>query len=214
MPRGAVVLPFTAEQFFEVFARYNAAVWPAPVVAYLLGAVAVLAVLSGHRAGNIVAAMVLTSFWAWTGIAYHWLAFAAINKAAWLFGALFVVEAALLAWFARQLEFGFRAGSRGLVGLAFIAYAAILYPLLGLAAGHVYPAMPLFGVTPCPVTIFTFGLLLIARRPPWPLLIVPVLWSLVGGSAAFLLRVPQDWLLLVTGPLTLVLLWRARAAAS
>jgi hypothetical protein len=64
------------------------------------------------------------------------------------------------------------------------------------------------------VTIFTFGLLLIARRPPWPLLIVPVLWSLVGGSAAFLLRVPQDWLLLVTGPLTLVLLWRARAAAS
>ena len=207
------MLQFTAAQFFDVFSRYNAAVWPAPVVAYLLGAVTVLAALSRHRAGSIVAAAVLGSFWAWTGIVYHWLAFAGINQAAWLFGAFFVVEALLLASFAQQLQFNYRADLRSVVGLSFIAYAAVLYPLLGLAAGHAYPAMPMFGITPCPLTIFTLGLLLLARRPRWPLLIVPVLWSLIGGSAAFLLHVPQDWLLLVSGPLALVLLWRARAAA-
>ena len=28
---------------------------------------------------------------------------------------------------------------------------------------------------------------------------MPLLWSLVGGSAAFLLQVPQDWALLLSG---------------
>jgi hypothetical protein len=31
------------------------------------------------------------------------------------------------------------------------------------------------------------------------LLAIPALWSLIGGSAAILLSVPQDWLLLVSG---------------
>jgi hypothetical protein len=32
------------------------------------------------------------------------------------------------------------------------------------------------------------------------------MWSLIGGSAVFLLDVPQDWLLLVGGVLTAALL--------
>jgi hypothetical protein len=57
----------------------------------------------------------------------------------------------------------------------------------------------MFGITPCPVTIFTLGMLLLARPMYWWLLAIPVLWSLVGGSAAFLLGVPQDWVLLLSG---------------
>ncbi|WP_284265772.1 DUF6064 family protein [Bradyrhizobium iriomotense] len=58
----------------------------------------------------------------------------------------------------------------------------------------------MFGVTPCPATIFTFGLLLTTMRPvPRWLLVIPVVWSLIGGSAAILLHVPQDWLLLGSG---------------
>jgi hypothetical protein len=58
----------------------------------------------------------------------------------------------------------------------------------------------MFGVTPCPVTIFTFGILILTTRPisHW-LLVIPFIWSLIGGSAAVLLQVPQYWVLLVSG---------------
>ena len=76
-------------------------------------------------------------------------------------------------------------------------YAGVLYPLVGWLGGYEFPAMPMFGIAPCPVVLFTFGLLLLATShvSRW-LLVVPVAWSLIGGSAAFLLGIPQDWLLL------------------
>jgi len=37
-------------------------------------------------------------------------------------------------------------------------------------------------------------------------LVIPFIWSLIGGSAAVLLHVPQDWLLLVSGFITVLLI--------
>jgi hypothetical protein len=45
-------------------------------------------------------------------------------------------------------------------------------------------------------------LLLTRYSPPVSLLVIPVLWSPIGCSAAILLNVPQDWLLLVSGVVT------------
>jgi hypothetical protein len=33
-------IPFTVEQFFDVFGTYNTAIWPVQVLAYVLGIVA------------------------------------------------------------------------------------------------------------------------------------------------------------------------------
>lgn len=194
------MLPFTYEQFVQVFALYNENIYPAQVVAYLLAALMVAGLLTG--ASRLVG-VGLALMWLWTGIGYHWLHFAAINKAAWAFGALFVVQGLLFLFVsvaAPRLQFGKGSGAAGFMGWAYIGYATVIYPLVGMWTGHSYPQMPMFGVTPCPVTIFTFGLLLLAasRVPLW-LLAIPLVWSLIGGSAAFLLRVPQDWLLLVSG---------------
>jgi hypothetical protein len=64
------------------------------------------------------------------------------------------------------------------------------------------------------VTLFTFGVLLVAQGPvPRLLLIIPLLWALVGGSAAFLLAVPQDWPLLLSAALVVPWLWRRPSAA-
>ena len=61
----------------------------------------------------------------------------------------------------------------------------------------------MFGVTPCPVTIFTLGMFLLTTSPvPKGLLVIPFIWSLIGGSAAILLHVPQDWVLLASGFIT------------
>lgn len=204
------MLPFTPAQFFDLFAAYNAAVWPASVVAYGLAALALLAIAARWRWRSQAAAVVLALFWAWTGAAYHLLFFARLNPLAPLFGVLFIVQAVLFLHAGivrRRWQVEVAAGGRAAAGLALIAYAAVAYPLIGLAAGHTYGSLPQFGVTPCPVTLFTFGLLLLSRPPlPRPLLVIPVLWSLIGGSAAVLLGVAQDWLLLVSGALVLILL--------
>ena len=40
------MLPFATEQFFALFASYNAAIWPAQLVAYALGIVALVFALT------------------------------------------------------------------------------------------------------------------------------------------------------------------------
>jgi hypothetical protein len=52
---------------------------------------------------------------------------------------------------------------------------------------------PLFGIAPCPTTIFTIGVLLMAsdRLTLW-LSIIPIAWALIGTSAALFLGVPED----------------------
>lgn len=197
------MLPFTPDQFVTVFARYNHAIWPAQIGAYLLGGIAVALLFWKPRAGDRAIAGILAAMWLWTAIAYHALFFASINKAAYLFAALFVIQAGYLFYEGccrGRIHFTIRSGPLAWLGLAFAAYAAILYPLIGVMTGHPYPAMPMFGVTPCPVTIFTFGMLLATVPPisPW-LLVIPFVWSLIGGSAAILLHVPQDWFLLTSG---------------
>jgi hypothetical protein len=82
-------------------------------------------------------------------------------------------------------------------GWALIAYALIAYPLLGHAFGHRYPALPTFGL-PCPTTIFTFGVLLLAAAPR-ALFVVPLAWSAIGSVAAFRLGVVQEYGLLAAG---------------
>ena len=90
-------------------------------------------------------------------------------------------------------------GFRAVIGAGFILYASLVYPLIGIATGHSWPALPMFGVAPCPVTILPSALLMTTRRFSYWLLVIPFIWSLIGGSAAILLEVRQDWLLLVSG---------------
>ena len=211
-----MLLPFTHDQFLAVFAAYNLAVWPAQLVAYLLGLGMVLALLRPTRWTHRIVGAGLALMWIWTGVAYHALFFAPINKAAHAFAALFVVQGLLFAHAAllrSDLRFSRGHGLRAWLGWALIVYAALVYPLIGVA-GHGYPAMPMFGITPCPVTLFSFGLLLLAQPPvPRRLLVIPFVWALVGGSAAFLLAVPQDWPLLASGLLVVPWLWRRPANA-
>lgn len=211
------MLPFTIEQFLAVFTSYNNAIWPAQLIAYALGAIAVsLVIRGGPRADRAVAA-ILAAMWAFTGIGYHLTFFASINEAAYGFGALFLIEAAALAYagvYRNRLNFGFAADPAAWAGVFFVVYATALYPLIGIATGHPYPELPMFGLTPCPVTIFTLGMLLLTVNPPSGyLLAIPLLWSLIGGSAAILLQIPQDWLLLASGAITALLLLMRRSGS-
>jgi hypothetical protein len=200
-------LPFTTDAFFDVFARYNAATWPVVVAMWVAAAGALWAVVRapGERSSRVASA-VLAAVWLWGGVVYHATYFTSINPAAWGFAALFVGESALLAWYGvvqRRLAFGTATGlARGL-GIGLTLYA-LVYLALNVLAGHTYPASPTFGV-PCPTGILTVGLLLTtANRPAIPLVVVPVLWALIGGSAALVLGVPTDYVLLACSVLLIV----------
>ena len=136
------------------------------------------------------------------GLVYHLAFFARINPLAYVFGALSLAGAGVFVWLGmvrRELDFNLRREARSAIGLVLVAFALVIYPTWSTFAGHAYPNLSTFGL-PCPTTIFTIGMLAMARGGKVRLaLIVPILWSLVGGQAAFLLDVPPDLGLLAAG---------------
>ncbi len=194
--------PFTVEQFLDSIARYNQAIWPLHFVFYAMAAALVALAVRASRSRDRWISGSLGFLWAWMGIVYHWGFFAPVNKAAYVFGGLFIVQAIafIAAGVRRQrLSFRFQADQYGIVGVVLIAYALVLYPVVGALAGHAYPNGPTFGL-PCPTTIVTFGLLLWTdRRVPVWLLVIPALWSVVGFTAALLFGIVEDVGLLAAG---------------
>lgn len=196
-------LPFTRDQFFQVFSRYNEGVMPLQVGLFLLGlsAFSALVVRRGHRSDRVVSA-ILAGLWAWMGVVYHLLYFTPVNPGARLFGAVFIAQAALFAWTGAvrgRLAFDGEGRWRRIAGHGLIAYALVGYPLLSLMLGREFPETPTFGL-PCPTTIFTIGMLAFLSQPfPRYVFVVPIAWALIGGQAAFLLGVPEDLGLLLAG---------------
>jgi len=195
-------LPFTPDQFFDVFAQYNRSFGSVALLWWIGSATALMTALWRPRewTGPLIA--LLAALWFWNAGVYHALLFTAINPAAWVFAMLFAIEGVLLSW----------AGARGGIGWlcpraplstagAVLAIYALAYPLANLALGHPYPHTPTFGV-PCPTTILTIGVLLMLRdHPPLALVLVPGVWAVIGGASAWLFGVWTDIPLLVAGGL-------------
>lgn len=200
-------LPFTEEQFFAVFSDYNEAIGWVPVVAYALGLLAVALAVRGTLRGTRVISAILTLFWGWMGAVYHLEFFIEINPLAVAFGVAFLLQSAIFLHASIRSQpiprFTARADMRGGLGVVLMLYAMVVYPIVGIILGRSYPAVPLFGVAPCPTTIFTLGLFLWSRGPlSARLWMIPVVWALVGTTAAWTLGVWEDLGLLVATLLT------------
>jgi hypothetical protein len=205
-------IPFTTEQFIQIFEKYNQTVFPMQFVLILVAIVSVSLAANPKPFTNKTISGLLGFLWLWVGIVYHLIFFTKISPPAYLFGILFIFQGLLFLYegVARN-RLSFRASRNfyGILGAMFIAYSLAIYPLLGYALGQIFPALPTFG-TPCPTTIFTFGLLLWAdKKVPFRLLIIPVLWSIVGTSAALNFGIKEDFGLLVAATIgTASILWR------
>lgn len=217
-------LPFSQAQFLDVFVKYNEAIRPFQVIVYAAGILCAIAVTSrrfGGRAGvtgRIVFAF-LGGLWVWMGAVYHIGFFSRVNPAAILFGGLFIVQGLYLfvaAFGTERPVFNFAGTAANYFGFGLLVYALAVYPAIGAFAGHGYPASPLFGVAPCPTTIFTIGVFMLSgKRIAFMLFVIPFLWSLVGGSAAVLLGILEDVGLPVAGiaGLLSLLLWKKSITA-
>jgi hypothetical protein len=207
-------LPFSRDAFFDVFGAYNDAWWPIALLFWTATLVAFVSRLRGGRGSEWTFGL-LALQWAWSAVAYHATLFSAINPVAWVFAAMFLIQAGLFIWYGvtqRRLSFSDEGPAADLVGHALVAYG-LLYPLMALAGGHSFPRVPTFGV-PCPTTIVTAGFLVLVRDRVPPLIsVVPVMWAAIGGSGAFLLGVPADLALPVAGLALALRTWAIRPAA-
>ena len=196
-------MPFSRDEFLDVFQSYNAALWPVALLLWIASAGVVAGVLT--RASPRIEALtglLLTVLWGWGALAYHAAYFTAVNPAAWAFASLFVIEAILVFVFGvlrGRLSFGSARGPVAAVG-AGLALFALAYPVVCLVFGETYPRMPTFGV-PCPTAILTTGLLLTCRQAPSVVAVAPFVWSLIGGAGAVLLGVAADYVLLACASL-------------
>jgi len=193
-------LPFTKEQFFDLFAAFNMGLWPALLALWVASVVVSVLLLSSRRPPNRWISALLAAHWAWSALAYHAGFFTRINQAAWVFAALFLLQAAVFFWAGvvhGRLSFAPWRNAWAPVAWGLVAYS-LVYPAINAAQHLSVSRIPTFGV-PCPTTIFTAGMLMLATPRSWRLSIVPVMWSVIGGSAAFLLGVYADYALPLAG---------------
>lgn len=202
-------LPFTQEQFLDVFKFYNLTIWPFQIFLVVLALIAIFLTVSRIKYSSVLISATLTFYWFWMGLAYHFAFFSKINPLAYVFAGIFVFQGLLFFFFGiarEELHFKFVNNVKGLTAIILFIYALIFYPLIGYALGHYYPSTPTFGV-PCPTTIFTFGILLLLEGKINKILfIIPFLWSIIGFTAVFKFGILQDIGLLIAGLTGFILL--------
>lgn len=200
-------IPFTVEQFLGVFREYNLSVFPLQIIFNLIALLFIFFIFKNKKSSKFII-FYLGFLWLWMGTVYHLFFFTAINNAAYLFGVIFIFQGTFFFYYAlrKEIKFKLTSGIRSYSSLALLLYSLIIYPLLGYALGHGYPYSPTFGL-PCPTTIFTFAvLLLINGKIPVKLTIIPLIWSVIGFTAALSLGIYEDIGLLAAGLITLLFL--------
>lgn len=191
---------FSASTYDTLVAHYNAALWPLqPLLLALAVAALVVAWRGGGRALQRAVWVLLGGAWLWVGWGFHHRQFAAINWAADPIAAVFVLQGVVL------LALGLRSGRlafdgearrdpRRLLGAAVVVVALAALPLLAAALGRPWPRAEWLGLMSEPTALATLGWLLLARRPPPLLALLPLVAVLLSGALASGLRQPWPWL--------------------
>lgn len=184
-------LPFSESAFLDVFGAYNQRWWPVVLTLWVVTLIIAARLWRRQSSGRVVMVL-LAAHWLWSGVAYHWLHFRSINPAAAVFAAGFGMQGTLFAWMALTAKgyFAFDRTIRGLIAATFVGYG-LFYPFLGLALGLDYPRLPLFAV-PCPTTLITVGVLLGSSGLPRVVNLLPIIWAVIGSSAAVVLGIRAD----------------------
>jgi hypothetical protein len=191
-------LLFSPRTYYRLLEIYNAAIWPAQIVAIGLG-LAIWALLRRVAVlrGRLIAA-ILAGCWLWVATAFHANRYATINWTAVYFAWGFGLEAVLLIWtgvvrgrlaFERPVDLASRAG------LWIFLFALAVEPMVGLLLGRAWRQVEIFGVTPDPTAVATLGILLLGNgRGRWALIVVPAIWCAISGATLLAMKAPDAWI--------------------
>jgi len=190
-------LLFTPRTYYRLFELYNAAIWPAQVLALGLGAAVAALARRGTAASGRIAAGILAACWLFVALAFHAARYATINTGAVYLAGLFGLEAALLVVFGvvpGRPAFEKPRGLRGRVGLGIFLFALAIMPLAAPVFGRGWRSAEIFGVAPDPTAVGTLGILLLGRaKRRWPVMIAPALWCAITGATLYTMHAPDFW---------------------
>lgn len=205
-------MSFSSEMLLGYFAVYNERIWPVQLLGYVVALLTLVLLFRQGKSWNRVVTGVLALLWLWLGLVF-WLPAARQNTMFYAPTIFFTAQGVLfLVALARErVTYGPARRVDTAIGLAFVAYALVGYPIVGLLVGHVYPHTALPPLFPCPATVLTFGVLFLAQRVPRHLLIIPALWA-ASGVLWFYLGMVEDAGLVIAGLVGVIgLLARERA---
>lgn len=201
-------LLFSPRTWHRLFELYNAWLWPAQPLVLGLGLGLLFALWRRAPWAPRLACAALAIAWAWVAWAFHLQRYAGINWAASWLAAAFALQALILlamAWPGVPAQPVASTQSR--LGLALLAAAVLLMPLLGVAFGRPWQEAEVFGLTPDATVLGTLGLLLLrggrGRLAAWAWL-VPLAWCAVGGATLFALELPWAGVLPMAGLLAVI----------
>lgn len=198
-------IPFIDEVYFRLFERHFEKWWPAHPFMLALGiAIIVLAWMGKTR----VLAVALTVPLIFCAVTFHFLLYAELTLLGKYFGWAFLLQAALL------LLWGFSAKPSGkgklsvssLLGSAIAVFGIAVYPFLVLSEEGTLKGAQYLGMSPDPTICFVLGILLMAARPVWFLLLysIPFLWVAATAGTLDTFNIPQAVTLPIIASIALI----------
>jgi hypothetical protein len=209
-------MDITSQEILDYMASYNIKIFPMQYVAYFLGLLIVILIFKPSKLSDRMISGIHTFLCLWVTFVFA-LPFAMQGEligttTAIVFGMqglLFVLQV-----FKPRVNYGIDSTLFTTIGLIFILYAMVGYPIIGNILGHTYPRSLPFGLAPCPLTVFIFGTFMLTRKsfPVW-LLVFPILYS-ITGVLPILLGLHEDIGLVLSGLVcTPLILWREHLPA-
>lgn len=201
-------ISLTLDQMLSVFEAYNTATLPLQVIACVVIIIAVILTIRPLRSSGKIIPAILSVIWLWTGIVFCIIYWAKIFTPSYAYAALFIIQGIifLICIFRPKLSFRFKPDIYSLLGILFIIYAMVGYPVIGYFLGHVYPGSVSLILAPCPTVVLTFGFLLLTdKKFPRYILIIPLLWS-ICGIMPVIMGILEDIGLITSGVLSTILI--------
>jgi hypothetical protein len=193
------LIPFSPDVYVSLFAQYNAAFWPALICALILGVAMLGCIIHASAAAGRMLALIVATYWIWTGWAFHIETYATLNWAAVPFGALFIVQGMVTIFMGTALgRFDVIAGrTRSVeIGATLLFVALLAHPVLTYLTGQPIETAHAFAITPASVALIAVATLYVVygRAVLW-LLVWPILWSAWDLASAWSMDLWRDAML-------------------
>lgn len=194
------LLLFSPQTYYRLFGLYNTDIWPAQILALLLGGAILLLIWKNPPWQGRAITTILALCWLWVAYAFHLQRYATINWAAEYFAIGFILQAALFIWtglIRGRLTYQPETTTLKQPGLGIFLFALILQPLAAPTLGRPWNQAEIFGIAPDPTVIATLGLLLLIRgRTHWGLFIIPIAWCSISAATLWAMKSTDVFIIL------------------